>query len=722
MRALVIAAILVGWLCGIRGVHADTGIPDDFPRFLVPGHDAEMDSLRRLMWLHYPGAGPKATLWDEWLSGAALWPAESHHMPLFRAQWDDVLSRRIIEPDGYVATHQHPSIAHPLGWPFPFWNQGCSTGWGWHFSLEQVPPGWHATEEKSQDGWALENAADRGIAGHAWNIELTEPGARITAPPMAFDTFQAPFMQLRWRVTDLRDAEPFLEWRTAEEPAFSPDRRMYFPAPAPSEAFAHTAVPLYTHPRWTGRITGLRIGFDNAAPGATVQIQALFTQYDTRHTINGQNYVRGCAKYFWWTRDVDFLRRNINRMRLATAFTMREFDTENEGVVVVRWVGHDGRSGIVYDEEGAKSIRPGYGIGNNYWDLMPMGHKDALATIYHYDALLTMAQIERDILHHPEWGVPRGALALDPERLEAHAAQVKRTGNRLFWNGDTKRFACSIDADGTMWDYGYTFLNLEAVHFGFATPRHAGAILDWVCGDRVVAGDTAQGADIYAWRFGPRATTKRNIDYYVWVWSNPESIPFGGQVQDGGAVLGWSYHDLMARLNVRGPDNAAERLAAIASWFDEVAAAGGYRAYYDGSRPGTLQGGGTAGGLGLDKEFFESVLVPQVMVDGFLGFRPTADGCRVAPRLPSDWPELAITRIRIHGLILSIRARHDGFDLTVDETVGPADAVFAAEAPPGWTADAPASPTARSERESALPSWVVPCRPGTTIRFQPPAR
>ena len=41
---------------------------------------------------------------------------------------------------------------------------------------------------------------------------------------------------------------------------------------------------------------------------------------------------------------------------------------------------------------------------------------------------------------------------------------------------------------------------------------------------------------------------------------------------------------------------------------------------YDGSREGTLQGGGTAGGLGLDAEFFESVLVPQVMLEGFLGF------------------------------------------------------------------------------------------------------
>ena len=98
----------------------------------------------------------------------------------------------------------------------------------------------------------------------------------------------------------------------------------------------------------------------------------------------------------------------------------------------------------------------------------------------------------------------------------------------------------------------------------------------------------------------------------------------------GGAVLGFSYHDLMARLASRGPDDAWKRLRGILEWFREVQAAGGYRKYYDGLREGTLQGGGTAGGLGMDSEFFESALVPQVVVNGFLGFAPTADGFKIA--------------------------------------------------------------------------------------------
>ena len=67
-----------------------------------------------------------------------------------------------------------------------------------------------------------------------------------------------------------------------------------------------------------------------------------------------------------------------------------------------------------------------------------------------------------------------------------------------------------------------------------------------------------------------------------------------------------------------------------------------------------MQGGNVPGGLGLDKEFFESILVPQVMLYGFLGFQPTADGCEIAPRLPADWPSLSITRIHLHDHVLDV--------------------------------------------------------------------
>jgi hypothetical protein len=147
-------------------------------------------------------------------------------------------------------------------------------------------------------------------------------------------------------------------------------------------------------------------------------------------------------------------------------------------------------------------------------------------------------------------------------------------------------------------------------------------------------------------------------------------------------VLGWSYHDLMRLLLSAGPDAAAARLGEIIRWFDETQAEGGYRAYYakDPAR-GSLQGGNVPGGLGLDREFFESILVPQVMLYGFMGFEPRPDGFSIRPRLPSAWPELTITHVGLHGHVLDLRATRDG-TVTVSGT-GPEDVTLWGEVPVG---------------------------------------
>jgi hypothetical protein len=76
-----------------------------------------------------------------------------------------------------------------------------------------------------------------------------------------------------------------------------------------------------------------------------------------------------------------------------------------------------------------------------------------------------------------------------------------------------------------------------------------------------------------------------------------------------------------------------------------------------------MQGSGTAGGLGLDMEFFESAMVPQVILNGFLGFAPRADGFKLDPRLPTSWPELAVDHIRFQDLTLRIRATREAIEI-----------------------------------------------------------
>jgi hypothetical protein len=683
---------------------AAPSVPDDFPRFIVPGHEKEMESLRGLFWLHYRPAGPLIPLWDEWMPQSTLWPAlgRGRELESMRARWATAFATRGMNAEGYVHTHQHDGLAHSEGWPFPLWMQ--AGGLGWHFrgtgiSGYDAPPA-------TIDGWTLAGAKGDKIGDKGWEIELTEPGATATTPACTFEARISPWLRLNWWAEGLEGARPWVEWTSKEFPEFSRKRRMYV-SPAGSAGTAQrfmpmgggggkldtslietrTMVPVYRLAEWRGTITGLRIGFDNAGPSRVV-IKSFHTACDTRHNINNPNFIRGCHDYFLWSLDYTFLREQMGRIRSAMRFIQREFDTLNRKCIYTTWPGHEGRSGIRY-VDGKKVVLPGEGIGSNYWDLLPFGGEDALATIYYFDALLDLAELEEAILLHPEWAVATGADAFDPVELRRHAGEVKDYGTKRFWNETTGRFG-TIDLDGHFHDYGFTFLNNEAVHHGFATPDEARSIHAWLSGTRIVESDTSQGPDIYHWRFGPRSTTKRNIDYYFWGWSNPESISFGSQVQDGGGVLGFSFHDLMARISTAGPDDAVGRLKEICVWFDETQAAGGYRAYYSDPARGTMQGGNVPGGLGLDREFFESILVPQVMLQGFLGFKPTANGCEIAPRLPRDWPSLTITRIHLHDHVLDVTAAGNRIDV-LDRPAADAGELRV-EAPPGWIVTVRAAP------------------------------
>ena len=638
-----------------------------------------MESLRALFWLHFQTAGPAIPLWDEWLPNATLWPArgEGADLNAMRDMWRRALAGRIMNEEGYIHTQQHDGLGHAEGWPFPLWTQ--AGGIGWHFRGTGVA-GFDAPLT-SPEAWALERATGGEVNDKGWVIELIGPDASLQTPPCEVEASRAPWLRLNWWADGLEGANCYCEWTTAEEPEFSPEHRVYF-QPATDErnlssTETRTMIPVYRHAAWNGVVTGLRIGFGNARPGRIV-VKSLHTACDTRHNVNNLNFVRGCGVYFLWRRDVPFLREQIARIRAAMRFVEREFQTRDKKCIYTTWPGHEGRSGLRW-LNGQKQVLPGEGIGSNYWDLLPFGGEDALATVYYYDTLLDLALLEEAIAAHPEWRVSSQG-AYDPVDLRRHAEQVKDYFGRRFWNVATGRFG-TVDLDGSLHDYGFTFLNNEAVVFGIATRAQAESIHAWMSGDRTVAGDTAVGPDIYHWRFGPRSTTRRNIDYYFWGWSNPEGIPWGYQVQDGGAVLGWSYYDLMARLATAGPDDAAKRLAEIITWFDETQAEGGYRAYYgkDAAR-GTLQGGNLAGGLGIDQEFRESVLVPQVMLYGFLGFRPTVDGFAIAPRLPRDWPEFTITRIHLHEHVLDVTATRDG-GLKIAGS-GPANDVIAIHAPP----------------------------------------
>jgi len=651
-------------------------IPKQFPRFIVPGQEKNMALLRDIFHLHYGTGDVGSALWYGWIPEASIWVGvvDDSRDNKMAAAWEKKLSEHFIDAEGYVSSDMGHNFGHSLGWPFPHWTSG---GAGWHFTLSNLPDmgiyGLGVVEDTA--GWELAGLKDNGIdKENGWLLEIEADGATLETPPINVSKEAAPFLRITCNAEEYNpSANPYVEWTGMDEPEFSPERRIYFTLGKTAEhdfnneapTMLHVMIPLYKLAGIDGEFTRFRINFgDNA--GAKIVLRSIITAMDSRHNVNNFTFLKGCSDYVGWTGDLSFLRRNIQRMRLALRWALDEFEVEKYKCVYTPWVGHDGRSGIEILPDGTVKQFTGRGIGNAYFDLLPFGGKDALTTIYCYDAIKHMASLEKQIAQHPEWNIPAGPMRFDPAELTLLAQQMKDAGDQ-FWNPLTGRFIAAIDVDNKHYDYGLTFVSLEAIHYGFATEEQAQAIMDWITGQRIVEGDTSQGKDIYHWRFAPRCTTKRNIEYYGFGWTGAESIPFGGQVQDGGAVLGFSYHDLMSRLAVYGPDNTWQRLSEILEWYAEVLAGGGYREYYANIPDATLQGAGTAGGLGLDSEFIENILVPQVMLHGFMGLEQRADGLKIHPNLPSQWSGLGVTRVDFHSMVCDITVADGRIKITTAE-------------------------------------------------------
>ncbi len=491
-----------------------------------------MDLLEALFRLHY-GPRTRTTLWDQWLPMSTLWPAVGDPASAadMRGFYRNSLLERKIDAEGYVSTQQHRGLAHSEGWPFPTWPQ--ARGAGFHFSLRNdvyaQQLGVKLTD--SVEGWGLDHLeVDRLDPASGLRLHTTARDASLTTPPIAVDSFCAPFVRIEWSARGLDpESRPYVAWTTKETPEFSPDRRMEF---SPKEGMSFVDVPMFRHEGWTGTITSLRVGFHVEEPGASVTLKSIITAIDTRHPINNSVYVHACADYADWTGDRDFLRKNLVRMRHAIRYALEEFDVREHGCVVVPWVGHDGLTGLVRGRDGSKTLRYGHGVGNNYWDLLPFGGQDLYATIYLFDALNRLERIERAVQEHPEWRMPADE-AFQPDELAELARSIRKTAGERFWNRKDGRFYGWIDRNDHAYDYGFTIMNLEAIYYGFATTEQARSILEWLDGKRVIEGDTSGGADLYHWRFGPRATTKRNVETYCWVWSAPNRSPGAARCRTG---------------------------------------------------------------------------------------------------------------------------------------------------------------------------------------------
>ncbi len=428
--------------------------------------------------------------------------------------------------------------------------------------------------------------------------------------------------------------------------------------------------------------------------------------YDTRHFTTNPCFILGAYRYFCWTRDVDFLKEVMPKLRKAMAYDLDQLQGRS-GIIVIDAKGHEGRADC---------------IGSNYWDILPFGFKDAFCNSYYYEALKAMADLER---YCQDTGLECAGPKESPQFYDALRLKVRKAYNRTFWNGDDGRYAGCVDIDGVKHDYGFTFVNLEAMAYGLADKWQVQAIYDWM-----ERGTTSSGQpDTYTkYIFAPRANTihspgksearsqepeERPGDKgtkgqgesvspsAMFFLSSPQSeirnprseipsgvaqsptppvspwwffgwggTPYGDQCQDGGAILYTSGYDIIARAKYVSADNAWKRLTEILDRYNMPDRLCGGSPLYRGEQ---TQGGpgGSAGSVGVEGEFPESGLAPASFLYAFLGIDADARRLTIRPNLPSTLKYAGVRNLCYAGQLYDIKVTNTTVEVTPLGVINP---------------------------------------------------
>lgn len=613
------------------------------------------------------------------------------------------------------------------GWPFPDYTLSGGDSQGWNWDDQDNDEGWTVRLNGNE---VTPDVTSGLISVESTRIETVEftsdPAGTYIVPK------HSPFLEIDIRLNDYdyigaesRFDDIIVEWKNAKsdewhQVTYKNDATYVTNIGATFNKKFY--LPMYLNPDW-GRsndsadaITQLRITVkakDGVKVNGGVKMNYVHSQYDTRQTNNNALLLRAAKTYYEFTGDNEYLAQNLTRFRKAAEFLIGVCGGE-DGLISMKdfFVGHEG--GTNKESYNANSI------GNGYWDIISCDPDGLYTNIYYYKAIEAMRDLEAmaaaagitaempTVANGDYSSGTEGSYTYDEtaESLDellgtirtAIQAPVNTAEQTGFWDAEKGRFIEGFDQSGAVIDYGFIMFNLEAVAAGICTDEQATQIMDWVSGKRVVESDAAnapgttpeakegnyasgyQGtrlnedgsfADegtlgIYDFEFAPRSTTVKNYNQYVWNWAGNNA--FGGQVQDGGAIMYMSYYDLMSRISTYGADDAFERLKGIQAWYekvkavadaaniDETAPKNFYREYY--SKLGiVMQGAGTAGGVGLDEEFLESALLLAAIPYGFFGLG--SDSCNVlsvAPSLPSSLNWWKMENLRFHGV---------DYDLTV---------------------------------------------------------
>jgi hypothetical protein len=284
-----------------------------------------------------------------------------------------------------------------------------------------------------------------------------------------------------------------------------------------------------------------------------------------------------------------------------------------------------------------------HAVPDNYWDDLPFGCKSAYENAYFYASLEAMAEM-----------LDAAGDAAEANRLRQLRARVRVRYKRAFWNDRAGRYIGCIDVTGQRHDYGFTYVNMEALAYGLGSPQQARRIYHWLETEPTQSGK----ADTYsAYHFAPRVNT---LDCSKWWYLGGKaeipSQPWGKHCENGGAILYTSGYDILARARLLGADSAYQRLREILARYREP----------DHLCGGTPLSHGEINGweVGTDVPFPESGLAPAAFLYSFVGVEVRGDGLHVRPNLPSALTYAGVRNLLYCGLRLDLRVTSDTVEVS----------------------------------------------------------
>ncbi len=552
-----------------------------------------------------------------------------------------------------------------MGWPFPN-NDTVSTA-HWEFN--------------GGDSGSWSNNVGASVSGGLYNASLSNQSSNITFTSNSFSswtskkvyTFYAPLLEFEVRIDDATNIEDIYVWYTTSSAAsFSEDKKLSVKDNAflsydlgnTSGAYNHVLyLPMYAESAW-GESTStymkqlkIEIALKSGATiSGNVGLNYVRPTLDTRMSNNNSVLISSLRQDYDFTGDLDYLTENITRARKAMNFLMQMYDSTRGLKKESYLVGHGGTKEDLDWLGSATNKSIASSISQGYWDIMYMPEYDFQSNMYFYKAARDLAYLEEvladnNITVDSSLAEVKTATRNRTTGTSAYSYDLSSVANTVltnlrqttedtnhtgFWDATDGRFVAGYaSGEGKWYDYGYAAWNLEAIYYGIATEAQATAIMNWLSSE----------SSLYDYVFAPRSNTVEGTDMLNGEYSAMKGDwDFGDNCQYGGAIMYTSFYDLMARIDTLGADDAFARLTAIQNWYKEVydyyVANGSdpydfYRYYYD-NKGIQCQGMGTAGAVGLDREFLESFLPVSAVAYGFFGIEANGNTLTVAPELPAD--------------------------------------------------------------------------------------